>query len=243
MSLLRVAAPLASLFFFSAFTVAQIHAPRCKSATLQWVCIGMSWFRQYILSRSSDLIHCVQAFNSLGQSPCDVTAFMMSTCWGGRQFFFFVCMSRPCGLIYLQGSTSIRCPRDTCTVALKEVLRTPTCASAVPSGIRSIVHVLHAKEKNGLRVAASCPLLNRWWLMYLSIAGQNGRPTVQRPCLPDREFLVASGHLLRSTLKLVRRYPNPVPPGTLVPHWALLDVRVRYPSLRSVALQSQHTLE
>jgi hypothetical protein len=32
-------------------------------------------------------------------------------------------------------------------VALKEVLRTPTCASAVPLGILSIVRVLHAKEK------------------------------------------------------------------------------------------------
>jgi hypothetical protein len=98
------------------------------------------------------------------------------------------------------------------------------------------------QRKNGLRAAALCPLLNCWWLTYMSIAGQNGRPTVQRPCLPDREFLVASGHLLRLTLKLVRRYPNPVPPGTLVPHWALLDVRARYPSFPSVALQSRHTL-
>jgi hypothetical protein len=33
-----------------------------------------------LLWPSSDLIHCAQAFNSLGQSPCDVTAYMMSTC-------------------------------------------------------------------------------------------------------------------------------------------------------------------
>lgn len=58
-------------------------------------------------------------------------------------------------------------------LALK-VLRTPSCAFALPSGIRSIVHVPHAKERNGLRRAVTlCPLLIRWWLMYLAVLSRS----------------------------------------------------------------------
>ncbi|KAH9991392.1 hypothetical protein BJV77DRAFT_539661 [Russula vinacea] len=64
MSLLRVAA-IASLYFYSsrAFAVAQVSGPICTSATWQWT------------------------FNSLGQSPCTVTAYMMATCNGGKYRF------------------------------------------------------------------------------------------------------------------------------------------------------------
>ncbi|KAF8465590.1 hypothetical protein DFH94DRAFT_354245 [Russula ochroleuca] len=60
MALLRVAAPLASLFFFSAFSVAQVFAPSCTSAKYQWT------------------------FNSLTQSPCTVIVNLMATCDGGK---------------------------------------------------------------------------------------------------------------------------------------------------------------
>ncbi|KAH9991395.1 hypothetical protein BJV77DRAFT_1008208, partial [Russula vinacea] len=59
MSLLQVVAPLASLCFFSALSIAQVSAPNCTSAAWQWT------------------------FNSLGQNPCTVTAYMMATCDGG----------------------------------------------------------------------------------------------------------------------------------------------------------------
>ncbi|KAF8497758.1 hypothetical protein F5888DRAFT_249487 [Russula emetica] len=52
------AAPLVSSFFFSSFAVAGIYAPDC-STTWEW------------------------SFNSLGQNPCTVAAYMMSTCNGG----------------------------------------------------------------------------------------------------------------------------------------------------------------
>lgn len=86
---LRVAALLASLFIFSAFVIAQINAPNCNSTTWQWVCI-----LTYILWPLSELmITFVQTFNSLGQNPCTVLAYMMSTCNGGREFFsFFNCL-------------------------------------------------------------------------------------------------------------------------------------------------------
>ncbi|KAH9991387.1 hypothetical protein BJV77DRAFT_539475 [Russula vinacea] len=60
MSLLQVAAPFTSLFFFSAFSIAQVFAPNCTSATWQWT------------------------FNSLTQSPCTVIVNMMATCSGGK---------------------------------------------------------------------------------------------------------------------------------------------------------------
>src|SRR5258708_16207044 len=88
LGLLRVAAPLASLYFFSAFAVAQVYAPPCTDASWDWVCI--SWFRQCILWPLSDSMHCVQTFNSLGQSPCTVIAYMMATCDGGGEFFLRV---------------------------------------------------------------------------------------------------------------------------------------------------------
>jgi hypothetical protein len=76
-------------------------------------------------------------------------------------------------LSYLQHTHCLHCNRDSRTLAL-EVLTTPTCASAALSGIRSLVHVSHAKERYGLRAVTSCPLFNLHRLMYLSIAGQNG---------------------------------------------------------------------
>jgi hypothetical protein len=38
----------------------------------------------------SDLIHCVQTYNSLDQSPCFVTANMLSTCFGGGELSDFL---------------------------------------------------------------------------------------------------------------------------------------------------------
>ena len=43
------------------------------------------WFRQRIVWPLSDPINCVQTFNSLGQNPCTVAAYMMATCHGGGE--------------------------------------------------------------------------------------------------------------------------------------------------------------
>ena len=63
-------------------------------------------------------------------------------------------------------------------------------------------------------------------LIYLPLAGRDIRSTVQILCLPPSEFLLESIRCL--TLMLARRFPNPVPSGTRVPGWALLDVTVRF---------------
>jgi hypothetical protein len=63
--------------------------------------------------------------------------------------------------------------------------------------------------------------------MYLTLAGRSMCPTARRYCLPAREFHVLDENLKRSTLTLVRRFPNPIPAGTSLQQWALIDVTVR----------------
>jgi hypothetical protein len=68
------------------------------------------------------------------------------------------------------------------------------------------------------------------WLIRDS-AGPNIRATAQQPWLPRRESSWAIrwglGHEL--TDFFTRRFPNAVPSGTRVPHWALMDPTVRSP--------------
>ena len=91
MSLLRVAA-LASLYFYSAraFAVAQVSGPICTSATWQWVSTAYCGPGSTFFGLLYDLMYCIQTFNSLGQSPCTVTAYMMATCNGGSEFFVWM---------------------------------------------------------------------------------------------------------------------------------------------------------
>ena len=151
---------------------------------------------------------------------------MMGSCDGGSEFFNCLHVLPLISYLILQNMHCLHYNRDTSTMAPK-VLTTPTCASAAPSGIRSLVHVPHAKERYGLRAVTLCPLFNLRWLMYLSIAGRSGWPTAQRLCLPGREFLEKAENLLQFILKFARRFPNPVPSGIRVPQWSLIDVTVR----------------
>ena len=61
-------------------------------------------------------------------------------------------------------------------------------------------------------------------LMYLPLAGQNMCSTAQKFCLLPREFLSCRGSITLTPAR--RRFPNPIPSGTRVPQWALLDVTV-----------------
>ncbi|KAF8465588.1 hypothetical protein DFH94DRAFT_848610 [Russula ochroleuca] len=64
--LLRVAAPLASLFFYSTVAVAPISGPDCTSTAWKWT------------------------VNSVELSPCTVTAFMVATCSGEDYTFYLL---------------------------------------------------------------------------------------------------------------------------------------------------------
>lgn len=63
--------------------------------------------------------------------------------------------------------------------------------------------------------------------MYPPLAGRTMRTTAQGRCLRLREFTVLKEDPMCSPLTLVRRFPNPIPSGTRLPRWALLDVTVR----------------
>jgi hypothetical protein len=130
-----------------------------------------SEFRQLSLWLLFDLMHRVQTFNSLTQSPCTVIVNLMATCDGGSEFFqLFACPGLVASFL-LQSTHSRRWPRDTCTMA-RTVLPTPTCATVIPLDIRSSVHAARAKDRNGLRAAIICSRLSR--LTYLSLVGRNG---------------------------------------------------------------------
>ena len=60
------------------------------------------------------------------------------------------------------------------------------------------------------------------------LGGPSIRSIVQKLCLPRREFpVVAPSHSMALTRRSALSFPNPVPAGTRVPQWALIDVTVR----------------
>ena len=64
--------------------------------------------------------------------------------------------------------------------------------------------------------------------MYPLLGGLSIRSTAQRLYPLRREFLVSARDFIVLTLRqLTHSFPNPVPAGTRVPQWALLDVTVR----------------
>jgi hypothetical protein len=71
--------------------------------------------------------------------------------WGKCVFLFLFQFSTCRDLVFsslLQNTLFGSCSRLGCTSA-QLVLTTPTCACAVPSGIRSSVRVAHARERTG----------------------------------------------------------------------------------------------
>jgi hypothetical protein len=74
---------LTALSLFSGRAFAQIYAPNCQ---LSW-----QWVRLfYFVSSSYPFLIGFQTFNSLGQDPCLVSAYLESTCNGGSPSSFFL---------------------------------------------------------------------------------------------------------------------------------------------------------
>ena len=89
----------------------------------------------------------------------------------------------------------------------------PTCANAIPSRIRSFVHVLHVKMRVGLSAVTLCPLLNSQRLMYLFLAGRTGCITAQSICLPRRESPLATEKCIAFDIVIGRQVPKSSPIG------------------------------
>ncbi|KAF8266888.1 hypothetical protein EI94DRAFT_1731877 [Lactarius quietus] len=140
-------AAITSLFLLSGDLVAaQVLGPICIDITTSW-----QW-----------------SFNSLDQSPCEVTAYMMSTCYGGSFIM------DPLGV----GSTSY----------------------AGPS-------VEDAREED----ACYCNTV-----IYNLVSACGG-------CQGGSPISLSEYYLNCTTTLEPALFPNPVPVGTQVPHWALLD--------------------
>jgi hypothetical protein len=138
---------LSVLLFASDLVVAQISAPFCTDITSSW-----GW-----------------AYNSLDQSPCTVTAYLMSTC------YFGVFNMNPLG----PGDTAYAGP------SITEVIDANACwCNTVIYNLISACSECQGRQ----------PL---YWYDYY------------RNC---------------STILAPATFPNPVPAGTRVQHWALLDI-------------------
>ena len=98
------------------------------------------------------------------------------------------------------------------------------CAGATPSHIPSLVHATHAREKNGFRMIPTFSSFSIPGLMYLTLAGRNISTTARRFYFPQREY---SSESIAFDMIIGRRFPNPVPFGTRIPQWTLIDVTVR----------------
>lgn len=102
--------------------------------------------------------HYVQTYNSIGQHPCKVAAYLLSTCHGGCELSTLFC---PVSARLVVSNLSQRfLSQDLPRGERTGMLPRPTCASATPSYIPSLVHVKHAKVENGLSTIPSLSFFN-----------------------------------------------------------------------------------
>jgi hypothetical protein len=90
---------------------------------------------------------------------------------------------------------------------------------------------MHAREQYGLGTIPIVVLFSipRGSLHIPSLVGRTIRLIAQRLCLPHREYHSRQKIYYVGTdeEQMACRFPNPVPLGTRVPQWALLDITVR----------------
>lgn len=87
------------------------------------------------------------------------------------------------------------------------------------------MRAVSAREQRGYRTSRTHPLA---YLVYVLLAGLCIQPTAQAFIVPHRELTVVERGFLPLIEKLHPSFPNPVPDGTYVPYWALINVTVRY---------------
>ena len=68
---------------------------------------------------------------------------------------------------------------------------------------------------------------SKFRFIYLPSDGPNGLTAVHKRCPHRRGFSRCGKWFDELTVYLAHSFPNPIPDGTRVPHWALLDITVR----------------
>jgi hypothetical protein len=115
---------------------------------------------------------CVQTYNSLGQDPCIVTAYMMATCDGGRKFFNCFHIRASWSYLFAEYNLSALLPGLIYRGA-NEILAADLClCSTVGYSLFSACGACQAAEWMPCGFIAS--LFNPWRLMCLSSVGLNG---------------------------------------------------------------------
>ena len=85
---MSISAVLTTLSLFSSHVLAQVNSPACTVSSLGWVRLTHSVSLSF-----ND--HLSKTFNSIGQNPCTVSAYLLSTCYGGGQSSFSCTTSHP----------------------------------------------------------------------------------------------------------------------------------------------------
>jgi hypothetical protein len=123
---MSISAVLTTLSLFSAHVLAQVYFPDCTVSSWGWV--RLNHFDS--LSFTDRLF---KTFNSLGQNPCTVAAYLLSTCNGGSQSSFLCTTSHPHLAQHMTSRPSRRVPRTTLTLSLAPTTRASAAALYIPS--------------------------------------------------------------------------------------------------------------
>jgi hypothetical protein len=115
---------------------------------------------------------CFQTYNSLGQSPCTVTAYMMATCDGGRKYSNCSHVRASWSYLFAEYTLPALLPGYIYRGA-NEIAAADLClCNTVGYSLFSACGACQAEEWMPCGFIAS--LLNPWRLMCLSSAGLNG---------------------------------------------------------------------
>jgi len=73
-------------FLITGSAHAQVSAPNCSDYTSNYTWVGYHWLvAEFVINARSPRIH-TQSYNSLGQSPCLVVAYLAAVCNNGGQY-------------------------------------------------------------------------------------------------------------------------------------------------------------
>ena len=157
---------------------------------------------------------CVQSFNSLGQDPCEVTAYMLSTCNGGCESFaylFCLALASLYSLIsFAAFPLSTLDPNDSSYGGPDYTDASNLCECSTVG--YSLVSACGGCQGHTWITYDSCRgfSLQLPDLMYLLLVGQNSRPTAQGLCLPPRELL-SCRESIRLDIEVGAQVPQPYP--------------------------------
>ena len=154
---------------------------------------------------------CIQAYNSLGESPCTIVGYMMTTCYSG-EFFPAVCVpvSAPCAYLFegftmgpigpgwvyggVDANSTDSCHCNTISYSL-----TSACAACQNATWIQCGYIVSSSQLPAAYVSF--------------LAGRTGYITAQSICLPRRESLLATEKFIVFDIVIGLQVPKSSPIG------------------------------